>query len=499
MKSFIIITLLILGSLQGNAQTITTEQQLSGLDKEVQDLIAQYHTAGLAIAVIHKDEVIYSNGFGYRDLEKQLPVDSKTIFGIGSVTKSFTGALLGILEDRNQLDFTDTPKKYIPELSFYNETMDDCIQLHHLLSHASGVPSTSTESTAVLFGSADKNELVTRLKYLPPTAEVGEQFIYNNLIYTLAGIVTERITSKSWEQNLSDLIFQPLGTENTYADVFTASKDADFAYGYAVDGTNTPKRALPEHIPMRSAGGNIYSSVEDMAKWVAVWMNEGTYNNTQILPKKYIKKATSPLQRMSLDTTQPIRHYGYGWMTHTYKGYQKIEHSGGISGYTSNVVMFPSEDLAIVVLTNQTGSSIAYNITDNITNRLLNIESSETLNHEIRYSNTFIIDPANTPTIVNKEQLPSQDLQAFTGTYYHPGFSEFTISYDQGTLYAELPFTKLRLEHHEDNIFIDHFTEEMPLVYWNFLQLNFQANDKGKVDHVLINVDEEPVKFKRVR
>jgi CubicO group peptidase (beta-lactamase class C family) len=499
MKSFIIIVLLIVGSLQGNAQAIDTEQRLSGLDKEVQDLIKQYHTAGLAIAVIHKDQVIYSKGFGYRDIEKQLPVDTNTIFGIGSVTKSFTGALFGILEDKGQLNFTDTPKKYIPELSFYNKAMDDHIQLHHLLSHSSGVPSTSTESTAVLFGSLNKNELVTRLKYLPPTADVGEQFIYNNLIYTLAGIVTERITSKSWEQNLSDLIFQPLETENTYADVFTASKDTDFAFGYAVDATHTIKRALPEHIPMRSAGGNIYSSIEDMTKWATVWMNEGAYNTTQVLPKSYVHKATRPLQKMSLDTTQPIRHYGYGWMTHTYEGYLKIEHSGGISGYTSNLAMFPSENLAIVVLTNQTGSSIAYNITDNITNRLLNIESLDTLNHEIRYSNTFTIDPLDTPTSLNKEHLPSQDIQAFTGTYYHPGFSEFTVSYDQGILYAELPFTKLRLEHHENNIFIDHFTEEMPLVYWNFLQLNFQANDKGMIDHVLINVDQEPVIFKRVR
>lgn len=481
------------------AQNPISETSLTGLDKEVQELMEQYHTAGLAIAVVHKDQVIYSKGYGHRNIEKSLPVDEHTIFGIGSVTKSFTGSLLGILEDKKQLQLTDIPRKYIPELSFYNSTMDTSIQLHHLISHTSGIPHLSAESTAVLFGSSDKNELVKRLKYLPPSAEVGTQFIYNNLIYTLAGIVTERITGKSWEQNLSDMIFTPLGTTHTYANVYTAEKDANFAYGYAVDATNMPVRVLPEHVPMRSAGGNIYSSIDDMSKWVSVWMNHGRYHNMQILPEDYLKKATSPIQIMSLDTTQPVRHYGYGWMTHEYEGYPKIEHSGGISGYTSNVAMYPSEDLAIIVLTNQTGSNIVYRITDSITHRLLNIQPTNTTDPEIRFSNTFILEPENTPTTLNKEHMPTQALQAFTGTYDHPGFSECTISYEGGTLYATVPFTKLRLEHQEDNIFIDHFTEEMPLVYWNFLRLNFQENDNGEIDHVLINIDEEPIVFKKIR
>ncbi len=499
MKPFITLFLLIIVFLQTNAQSTSQDQRLLGLDQEVQDLIKQYHTAGLGIAVIYKDQVIYRKGFGYRDLEKKLPVDVNSVFGIGSVTKSFTASLLGILEGRGQLKITDSPRKYIPELSFYNKTMDDSIQLHHLVSHSSGMPNISTECSAVLFGTSDKNDLVTRLHYLPPTASVGKEFLYNNLIYTLAAIVTERITTHSWEQNLSDLIFKPLETKNTYADIFTAAKDPNFAYGYAVDSTNTPKRALPEHIPMRSAAGNIYSSIDDMSKWVSVWMNNGYYGHTQLIPETYIKKAISPQQRMSTDTTKTAQHYGYGWIIGEYKGYQKIEHSGGISGYTSNVVMYPSEELAIVVLTNQTGSSIAFNITDRITNRLLNIASPNETTHEIRFSNTFNIAPETTPTIVNKDHLPSHDLQAFTGTYYHPGYSEFTISYDQGTLYATLPFTKFRLEHHEDNIFVDHFTEEMPMVYWNFLQFNFQANTSGEINRVLMNIDEEAVIFKRVR
>lgn len=499
MKKLIFLFTIILVSCQNKGQIQTDDLRLTGIDAQIDSLLIDYRTVGVAVAVIENGKTIYAKGFGYRDFEKKIPADVNTIFGIGSCTKAFTGALFGILEDQNKLALSDSPIKYIPELKFATATMDANVQLKNLLNHTSGMPATSTESSAVLFGATDKYDMIERLHHLPPAAQVGESFMYNNMIYTLAGMVTERITSRTWEENLSDLIFKPLGTSNTYANAYVAANDPNFSLGYAVDSITGPVPVLIEDIPMRSAGGNIYSSVDDMTKWISVWMNNGLYNGEQLLSENYIKEATSKIQPMSneppTDSTN-IAHYGYGWMNNTYNGRLKIEHSGGISGYTSNVVMFPEDDLAIVVLSNQTISGISYRITDVLTNRLLGIEDADEA-PEPNYGLVYGIDPIDTPTIINKDRKPSHALNDFEGTYAHPGFGEFTISFSNGTLYADFPFTKFRLTHEENNVFIDHFTEEEAYVYWNFLRFNFQANADGIIDSVLLNVDQDPVSFRK--
>jgi len=499
MKKLIVLFVVVLLSCTNKGQMPSEDARLVDIDAQIDSLLTDFHTVGLAVAVVEKGKTIYTKGFGYRDYENKIPVDTQTVFGIGSCTKAFTGALFGILAEQNKLQLSDSPIKYIPELKFFNEEMDADVQIKNLLAHTSGMPATSTESSAVLFGTSNKNDLIPRLQYLPPSAEVGASFMYNNMIYTLAGIVTERVTSRSWEENITDLIFEPIEMSNSYSNVYEAAKGPNFSFGYAVDSITGPGRVLPEHIPMRSAGGNIYSSVEDMAKWVSVWMNKGSYKGKQLLSEAYIKEATSKMQSMSneapTDTTD-VAYYGYGWMNNMYNGHLKIEHSGGISGYTSNVVMFPQDHLAIVVLSNQTISGISNRITNIIANQLLGIVSSEEI-PEPNYGLIYGIEPVDTPTVINEESKPSNPLEDFVGIYERPGYGEFTVSYTNETLYVDLPFSKFRLSHEENNVFFDHFTEEEAYVYWSFLRFNFQVNSEGIIDSVLLNVDQNPVLFRK--
>ena len=177
-------------------------------------------------------------------------------------------------------------------------------------------------------------------------------------------------------------------------------------------------------------------------------------------------------------------------------GYRRVEHSGGVSGYSSNVVFFPEENIGIVVLTNQTASSLANSVTDEIIARMLpKIESDP---QEVQFSQVHTILPMDSPTTLNEELPPSHNLSAFVGVYQHPGFGEVHVTFEGETLYAEFPMTKMRLVHNENNEFFDHYTEQVPLVMWNFMRLNFRADETGKIDALLINLDSIPVAFERV-
>lgn len=485
-----------------NGQSITSKNQLKELDTKVEKLLKDYHAAGVAIAVIKEDKTIYAKGFGYRDVEQQLPVNTNTIFGIGSVTKSFTAAILGKLEGENKLNLSDRPSQHIHELEFATPIMNEAIQIKNILTHSTGLPRMSSESSCVLFQSNNKEDLIPRLKYLKPSTNVGEAFMYCNYMYTLAGVLGERVTGKNWATNLATLIFNPLGMKNTYADVTIANKQDNFSLGYAVEDT-MPAEVLPEEITTRAPAGSIYSSVNDMAKWVNLWMNEGKYKNRQILPAAYITAAISPQQIVGggpvARNTQEAHfmNYGYGWFNRDYKGYYKVEHSGGTSGYTSNVAFFPIENIGLVVLTNQTGSSLAYAITDLIIDELLMIEpTNDTL--DIRFTNTNVIGPATTKTVINTKQKPTHDLVDLVGKYTHPGYGEITISLKEETLLAEFPFTTFRLEHQRDNVFFEHFTKEVPLAMWPFMELDFRVDNQNKINRLLINFEEPLVEFRRV-
>ena len=465
------------------------ENRLIGIESEIEKLIEEYQAAGVAVAVVKDGESIFTKGFGYRDYENKLPVNEHTVFGIGSCTKAFTASLMGILEGEGKINLSDKPSQYIPELSFYDNSMNEEIKLHHLLSHSVGISGSRFDTSTVLF-LPESNELVKKLKYFKQTNPIGEKFNYNNSLYGISGIVTEKVTGNSWDENISQMIFKPLEMKNSYTKYNNANLNSNFSYGYAVNSNDMPERVLPELIKGKLAAGAIYSTIEDMAKWTQVWIDEGVHNGKQIIPKQYINEATQPKQKISNNLT-----YGYGWIMQNIQGYQTIEHSGAISGYTSNVVMIPSKKIGLVILTNQTVSNISNKITNSILERLLEITIDET-GHQIRFERKPNITLATINTTFNNDNPPSFSLSELEGDYFNPSFGNIKISLQDNTLYADFPLTKMRLQHQEGSVFIDYFTEEIPLFMNNYMEFSFGSNNNGEISQVSVNLDETPVIFK---
>lgn len=487
-----------------SAQNRVLDNRLIGLDTQITALISDYHAAGVAIAVIENGTTLYSDGFGYRDFDKKLPVDGNTVFGIGSVTKSFTASLLGILADKGELSLRDRPSMYIPELKFHNPHMDHAIQIRNLLTHSTGIARFDSECSSVLFQSSNKADLIPRLEFLSPTAQVGEQFMYSNYMYTVASIITERVTGKSWAQNLANMIFESLEMHHTYSGYSTAKNATNLSLAYSVDKDN-PVEVLPEIVPTRAPAGSIFSTVNDLAKWVKTWMNEGKYDDRQVLPSTYVEEAMRPQQIVSggpqsgASRQAQFFNYGYGWFNSEYLGYYKVEHSGGVSGYTSNIAFFPTEGIGIIVLTNQNTSSLAFSVTDIITDKMLKVDSSGEESAAPSFTRLQPLESAYTQTIIDSKKPTSHALAAYAGKYSHPAYGEFLISLEDGVLLAACPFTTLRLSHEGFNAFDSHFTKrESQVLTASFLRFNFRTNFAGEVNSVMVNVSQEGVEFERV-
>ena len=311
--------------------------------QEVLTLAQKYRQFNGSALVAENGKVIYKGGFGMANMEWEIPNAPDTKFRLGSITKQFTAMLTLQLVEQNKLKLDGKISEYLPD---FRKDIGEKVTVHHLLTHTSGIPSYT--SLPGFFANVSRNpykvaEFVKTYTSGNLEFEPGTKFSYNNSGYFLLGAIVERITGKSYEQALKEMILDPLGMKNTGYDnhdpllAKRASGYAKTANGY----TNAPY--LDMSIPY--AAGSMYSTVEDLYLW-----DQALYTDKLITP-----------QSKELMYKPFLQDYAYGWaITKTsFKVNDQpvpiITHGGGINGFTTTIVRFPKAKNLIVILDN-TGS-----------------------------------------------------------------------------------------------------------------------------------------------
>jgi len=158
---------------------------------------------GVAVAVIGEDEVILAKGYGYRDIDKKKPMTADTLLAIGSSSKAFTTFAMGSLVDKGKLDWEEPVRTYIPWFRLYDPFASEHLTPRDLVTHRSGLP----RHDLVWYNNdkSSRKELVQKLAYLKPTADLRTRFQYNNLMFLTAGYLVEVLTGKTWENAVQAL------------------------------------------------------------------------------------------------------------------------------------------------------------------------------------------------------------------------------------------------------------------------------------------------------
>jgi CubicO group peptidase (beta-lactamase class C family) len=287
MKPILTVLLLITASLlfaQKN-QTKTTDP-FAGLDTVFARVLKDRQAVGFAVAVVSKDKVIYSKGFGYRDNDKKLPVTPNTLFAIGSCSKAFTSSLVGILSKDGKLDLDKPVKEYLPELEFFSDELNNNVTVRDIMCHRTGLP--RHDYSWYLFNTSSRDSLVKRIKYQEPTAKLRQTWQYNNFMFLLQGVLSEKLMGKTWEQNVKEKIFTPLGMNTSNFSVNDMPKANEASLGYAVIKDSIIKQLDYYDINGMGPAGSINSSVNEMANWVITWINGGKFKGKEILPASYV-------------------------------------------------------------------------------------------------------------------------------------------------------------------------------------------------------------------
>ena len=239
---------------------------------------------GAGIAIVSGGEVVYAKGFGYRDLEAKKPMTADTLFAIGSTTKAMTATTLGMLVDEGKVEWDEPLRRYLPSFTLEDASISERITPRDIVTHRSGLP--RHDLLWYNYNSGTRADMVKRLAHLELTADLREKFQYNNLMFMTAGHLIETLTGESWEQNVRERLFEPLGMTRSNFSVHRIAEGrrlraalprargrrggAAAAADASAAGEDRP--AL-ERIPFRridlvGPAGSVNSSVNEMAKWL---------------------------------------------------------------------------------------------------------------------------------------------------------------------------------------------------------------------------------------
>jgi len=290
-----------------------------------------------SVLVAQDGKVLLSHGYGFANLEWDVPNSPATKFRLGSVTKQFTAACILLLEERGKLKVDDPVKQYLSDAP----PAWDKITIFNLLTHTSGIPSftgfpdyASTEAIATT-----PEKLVARFRDKPLEFQPGEKWNYSNSGYVLLGYLIEKISGESYSEFVQKNIFKPLGMKDSGYDSNSAVIPHRAA-GYTPHDKDLVNTGFIDMSIPFSAGG-LYSTTEDLLHW-----EQGLFGGKLLSP--------SSLQKM----TTPFKNdYAFGLAVLDVNGHKMIEHGGGIEGFNTEVAYYPDEKLVVLVLANENGAA----------------------------------------------------------------------------------------------------------------------------------------------
>lgn len=464
-----------------------------------------WQVPGMAVAVVHKDKVVFSKGYGVRELGGDAPVDTATVFAIASNTKAFTAALLAMAVDEGKLAWDDPVEKYLPWLELQDPLASQDLRVRDLLCHRSGLGTFSGD--LLWYGTPySPEEILRRAKHLKPAGLFRAHYGYSNLMFLAAGEVVRVVHGMPWTDAVRTRILEPLEMRRAV----TSVRDL-----VTLGNVATPHKTMLEGsqpIPWMNwdgmaAAGGIIASVDDITRWLRLQLGKGEIPGG---PRLFSANASREMWQaqiaipVSAGASQrfPSLHfsaYGLGWSLSDYQGRKLVAHGGGYDGMFSQVMLVPEEDFGIVVLSNSMTSlpdSIVFRAVDTLLGCEPRDWSQENLARFKKARQDFRsrIDRAITPVAPGTQ--PSHEPAAYAGTFRDPLYGDVTITAESKGLVLRCepnPQLIADLSHLHYDTYVIHWRE--PSAWFDEGTAHFVADAKGVFTRLQLDVPNDDLWF----
>jgi CubicO group peptidase (beta-lactamase class C family) len=315
----------------------------ASFNRSIDDLFAKWNkpdSPGCALAVIKEGKVIYQHSYGCANLEYGIPISPSSVFYIASVSKQFTAMSVLLLVQQGKLSLDDDIRKYLSEVPDFGRV----ITIRHLIHHTSGLR--DYEELLAMAGWR-MDDVITREHMLNIVAHQkelnfspGDEYQYCNTGYCLLAEIVARVSGRSFSEFTDSNIFKPLGMTNSHFHDDHERIVTNRAYSYRPDGSNSFKNAFNNASVV--GGGGMYSTVEDLAKWV------NNFDRRRVGGPEVLKQ----MHEQGVLNNGRTNRYAFGLAIDDYKGMKIVEHNGAFAGYRSEIIRFPDQKLGVVLLGN---------------------------------------------------------------------------------------------------------------------------------------------------
>jgi len=353
----------VIGGLANSANAHTTQiaerdNKTVAIERLVQGEMADRRIPGLQLAIVQNGEIIFTGAYGQSDLETAKPVTERTVFGINSISKAFTGVAAMQLVEAGKLDLDASVREYLEELP----PSWEAITVRQILTHTSGLPEIIDDNTRLIDG-AEPDAAWAKVQELPLRSAPGTQYAYNQTGYALMGKIIEKLSGQRFVDFVREGQFNAAGmaqarfghTADTVPELaslytyLTLKMEGMRAVG--VERSETPMARHETWPAYMHPTGGVQTTARDLAAWVIALQNR------KLVSERSLEQLWAPQQLPDgsyRGFNRTINGYGLGWPSIRRAEHPAITPTGGDR---AAIFIYPEDDLTVIVLTNLMGAS----------------------------------------------------------------------------------------------------------------------------------------------
>lgn len=383
---------------------------------EIMSVYEQDGSPGVVVAVVRDGQIEFAKGYGMANLEHGLPMTRETASDLGSVSKQFTGFAIALLAQQGKLSLDDDIRTHLPEIPDLGAT----VTIWHLIHHMSGLREIYNSLQIAGWQSGDRIAQEDALRLMARQRELnfspGSEYLYCNTAYMLLAEIVGRVGGRPFPEWMRVNVFDPLGMSHTTIMAEFGQVIPKVATSYSrSDGTF---RQIYDNSTVQGAGG-VYSTVDDMAKWI------GNFGNPVVGDAQTIEQ----IQQRGVLTNGDTLSYAFGITVGDFRGLHRLQHTGSSAGYRAWLAYFPEVGIGIVTLSNFA----------DFDRRAQNQILEAVLGDRLAPAATDNGDQENPdpPKAAQPFIMTPEELQAYAGMYYSPELETvYTFSVEDGRLMA---------------------------------------------------------------
>src|SRR5579872_1474816 len=325
-------------------------------DTYVQTALKRWRTPGMSIAVVKDGQVVFRKGYGVTELGKPAPFTTSTLSICASTTKAMTAVCMGILVDEGRIKWSDKISDVFPSLKLYDDYVNNELTVKDLFTHNSGLGNADwlwEEGTPL-------DTIIYRMRFIKPAYSFRSSFVYQNLMYMVAGEVIHKVSGKPWAEFITERIFKPVGMTHTYPTYSASTGESSHITPHFIFGDTAVRPIRYIEAKGVDAAGGAWSCADDISKWMLCLLDSTKVSGARLLKPETYRMLFSPQSIVTAQEFYPTAQatkphwttYGLGWFQEDYHGKMINFHTGSLDGAVAICGLINDDHFGIYIFCN---------------------------------------------------------------------------------------------------------------------------------------------------